>query len=336
MPPAVPVALTLLVLGLAGCGGQDAHPKPSGPTIAPAAVTAARPGAMRIAGTTASAEHVAAAAAAAPGAFGPRPELEPLPARAFRRPIARWRAYAAGQAEAAQTAARGLAADLASGDRPAARADWQHAFDHFLRVGAAYGALGGLGEAIAGSPGRLPGGVRDPRFTGLHRVERGLFGGAPMRTLAAPARRLVADLGRLRRRVRTMPVSPRDYATRAHEILEDAQRDELSGAAARWSGAGLRATASAVAATRVVIGTLRPLLQGRGDALTPVQSRLQSLSGELAVVRRAHAGTLPALGALPRAARERVLGLVGAALEALAAVPGALETSLPTVVPPIR
>jgi iron uptake system EfeUOB component EfeO/EfeM len=334
MPAGRLAAIALfLAAAAAGCGG--AKPAAStGPSIAPGA-GASRPTLTRVAGTDRSAQDVATAASGAPGAFGPRSELSPLSPRVFRRPIARWRLYAAGQAAAMHADAAALAAALEAGDRAAARTAWASAYDHFVRIGAAYGALGGLGEAIGGMPGRLSGGVGDPRFTGLHRIEHGLWRGAPASALAAPARRLMADTVRLERRVRTMPVDPLDYVTRAHEILEDAERDQLSGAEAPWSGAGLRTTADALAATRVVLGTLRPLLRGRGDALTPVQAQLDALSGELAQIRRAHAGALPVLDALRRPERERVDGRVGAALEALAAVPGALETQLPPVVPPI-
>ena len=38
------------------------------------------------------------------------------------------------------------------------------------------------------------------------------------------------------------PLTPLEYATRAHEILEDAMRDLLSGTDVPWSGEGVLAT----------------------------------------------------------------------------------------------
>lgn len=61
-----------------------------------------------------------------------------------------------------------------------------------------------------------------------------------------------------------MSITPLEYATRAHEILEDAVRDLLSGAAVPWSGEGVLATAAGVEATEEVISTLRPVLGGVG------------------------------------------------------------------------
>ena len=47
---------------------------------------------------------------------------------------------------------------------------------------------------------------------------------------------------RLREVLPGASITPLEYATRAHEILEDAQRDLLSGADVPWSGEGVLAT----------------------------------------------------------------------------------------------
>jgi high-affinity iron transporter len=126
--------------------------------------------------------------------------------------------------------------------------------------------------------------------------------------------------------MRGAELTPADYAIRAHEILEDVQRDRMDDAS------GVRATADGVAATRVVIGTLHDVLAGRGDALQTVDTRLTQLEGTLREIRRAH-GAWPSPDALGRAEHQRLLGQLGAALEALANVPGSLETTLPPKLP---
>ena len=237
-----------------------------------------------------------------------RPDLTPLAPAAFRRPIARYRRYAVRQA-------RVLARETST---LSGRREWLRAYGTYLRIGAAYGALGALDDEISGD---------------LHAVERGLWTGR--RPSASTAGRLRAAVARLPHGLRTGPLTPLDYATRAHEILEDAQRDQLSGVAPRWSGAGVLATAADLDATDVVIGTLRGVLAGRGDVLPQVQSRLLELHGVLARIRRAHGGW-PPQRRLSRAEHERLTGTLGATLEALANVPGALETALPPVIPELR
>jgi iron uptake system EfeUOB component EfeO/EfeM len=318
----VTLALACGVLA-AGCGGAD-HPRTT-PARAPYGTAMFH----------SYAQAREAMAAAQRANLGTGPEMGPLPVRAFARPVARYRAYSGRQADAMQADVAALAAALAGGDRAGARAAWARAYGRYLRIGAAYGALGDLDAAIDGTPGSLRGGVHDPQFSGLHRIEHGLWRGAALGSLRPWTARLARDVRTLRRVVRRVEITPLDYATRAHEILEDAQRDMLSGRAAPWSGAGLQATADSLAATRAVIDTLRPLLNGREDTLPRIEFQLLAFGRALARVRRAHGGRLPALGAMTRAERERVGGTLGVLLEALAAVPGTLETQLPPKVPSI-
>jgi high-affinity iron transporter len=237
-----------------------------------------------------------------------RPDLTPLKPAVFRGPIARYRRYAVGRA-------RVLARETSTLD---GRRQWLRAYATYLRIGAAYGALGALDDEIEGD---------------LHGIERALWTGR--RPPEAMVRRLRAAVARLPHALRSGPLAPLDYAMRAHEILEDAQRDQLSGVAPRWSDAGVLATAADLDATVVVIRTLRGVLAGRGDALPQVQTRLVELHGALAGIRRAHGGWPPE-GRLSRVEHERLTGTLGATLEALAGVPGALETSLPPAIPVIR
>ena len=128
----------------------------------------------RVAGTNLSADAVAAAASGRATAAGPAPELSPLPASAFRAPVARYRAYSVRQARAVRAHVAALARALRRGDRPAARAAWLRSYTRYLLIGAAYGALGGLDEAIEAD---------------LHAIERGLWTGAPLTRLPAAAGR---------------------------------------------------------------------------------------------------------------------------------------------------
>jgi high-affinity iron transporter len=329
-------ALATVVLG--GCGGDDGDSTTTRTTagrVAPA--SSARPRvAARIVGSRLSAQALADAETMKPTAAGPRSEFAPLSPRAFRAPVAHYRAYSRHTADAMAAPVAQLTAALRRGDRAAAQAAWGRAYDRYLLLGAAYGALGDLDTAIDGTPGGLARGVNDPHFSGLHRIEHGLWTGAPLTSLVPWSVTLGRDVHRLRHAVRTIQIDPLEYATRAHEILEDAQRDMLSDVSAPWSGAGVRATADGAAATHEVIATLVPLLSGRGDALAEVQYALAQLTDELAHLRRAHHGRWPTVRSLGRRQHELLDGRLGAVLEALSAVPGALETQLAPAIPPIR
>jgi iron uptake system EfeUOB component EfeO/EfeM len=266
---------------------------------------------------------------------GPATDLERLKPAVFKRPVAEYRVYSEGEAKGVEAAVAKLRGDLGAGNVGAAKEDLLDAYDHYLRLGAAYGALGKLDEEIDGNPGRLPGGDHSPEFTGIHRIEMGLWEGEAPAKLVAPARYLAAKVKRLQTAVRQIPISPLVYATRAHEILEDAQRDMLSDVDAPWSGAGVRATDDSLSATEFVIHTLRPILAGRDSTIEPVEVEMGRFRQVLNQVRRENGGEWPGLETLTPEQHERIDGAIGSLLERLSAVPGALEVIRPRPVPTI-
>ena len=76
----------------------------------------------------------------------------------------------------------------------------------------------------------------------------------------------------------SVQITPLEYATRAHEILEDAQRDLLSGADVPWSHEGLLATAAGLTPHVEVLATLQPLLDGREGTIETVDFSLRRFS----------------------------------------------------------
>jgi iron uptake system EfeUOB component EfeO/EfeM len=260
-------------------------------------------------------------------------DLAPLPPATFRGPVRAYKRYAGRWLQRVAVDVRGLDAALAAGNRPVAEAAWRTTWSGYLHLGAVYGLFGALDQRIDGMPGGLPGGTRSPRFTGLHRIEMGLWSGAAPRSLAPWGRLLAADVGRLERRLPHVAIDPLDYATRAHEILEDAQRDLLSGMDVPWSGEGVLGTAAGLDATDEVMHTLSRLLGGRDNTQVEAENELVLLHRALASVRRAHGGTWPTLSELSEVQREQLNGTLAGTLGALALVPGTLETKPVTAIP---
>ncbi|WP_196809284.1 hypothetical protein [Conexibacter woesei] len=290
-------------------GDGPAVPNIAGAGAAPAATSSAGAQA-HVYGTGADAQDVASLASGAAGVA-----IAPLRPSAFTHPIAEYRAYARASARTLAARAAALERALATGDTGTSRAAWARADSSWRRVGAAYGALGALGDAIGGDAG------------GLARIEHGLWPGAAPRHLLPAARRLRTDVARLRAVLAGSAITPLDYATRAHEILEDVQRDDFGSTVP--SDSGVRATADGIAATRVVLRTLAPVLAGRGDALAVSRASLDRLAATVAKIRRAHGGAYPRVATLSRTEREHLLGELGAALQGLSGVPDELETAVP-------
>jgi Imelysin len=256
----------------------------------------------------------------------------PLPMSDFARPVAEYLAYTAAQLGLMAGPLRSLEASLSENDRDQAEQAWEDAYARYLHLGAVYleGPVAALDERIDGSPGGLPGGTTSPRFTGLHRIEYGLWTGARPDSLVGWARQLAANVAKLRALLPHVSISPLDYATRAHEILEDAVRDLLSGADVPWSQQGVLGTAAGLAATREVVATLRPVID-----MGVVDTELDHLSAVIAALAAAHGGTLPSNTELSQQQAETLDAAVGEALEALAPVPGSLETAKTPTTPTI-
>jgi len=267
----------------------------------------------------------------------PPSDLPPLPAAMFKQPVAEYRIYGVRQLTLMEAQIMQLEHSLAANDRAAAQAAWRSAYASYMRLGAVYlaGAVATLNQKINGNPGGLQGGAASPEFSGLHRIEYGLWSTADPRTLLGQARQLSSNVRELKAMLPRVSITPLEYATRAHEILEDAVRDLLSGTDVPLSNEGVLATDAGLDATEEVFQTLRPLLKGRGNATSIVPTELASLRSAMSSLAAAHGGRLPSNGALTQQQAELLNSRMGGALEALAQVPGALETEPTPQIPSI-
>jgi hypothetical protein len=259
-------------------------------------------------------------------------ELSPLPARAFAGPVAAYKLYAEHWTAVAEHNASGLRTALAADDDASARSAWEATWSAYLHLGAVYGLFGALNQEIDGMPDGLLAGGADSRFSGLHRLEMGLWSGVPPRSLLPVAAALTRNLRTLRTILPGVQITPLEYATRAHEILEDAQRDLLSGTHVPWSGQGVLGTSAGLDATEEVFHTLQPLLSGRENTEADVRGELALLSSAIARIHRDH-GDWPALAQLSMREHELLDGTLAGALGALELLPGTLETKTPAPTP---
>ncbi|MGD1056602.1 MAG: EfeM/EfeO family lipoprotein [Solirubrobacteraceae bacterium] len=260
-------------------------------------------------------------------------DLSPIPPSEFTRPENEYRAYAQRWVTNALSGASSLGRALVAGNRAAAQAAWGVAWSDYLHLGAVYGLFAQQNQAIDGIPGALPGGTSDLRFVGLHRIEMGLWTGQNLASLIGYDKLLEADLKRLHGVVAHAQFTPLEYATRSHEIIEDAQRDLLSGMDVPWSKQGVLGTAAGLAATEEVFHTLEPLISGRENTEGEVRYELLTLSGLLASIRHRHHGIYPSLTELGSYEHEQLNGYVAGTLSALEQMPGVLETEVRRRVP---
>jgi high-affinity iron transporter len=266
------------------------------------------------------------AAAAASPIHGSAVAIKPVTVSELAGPNKEYQAYAARQlADLAQAVTR-IQADLRRNDLAAAKQDWLTAQLDWERVGASYDSFGNLGLAVDGLPDALPDGVSDKNFTGLHRLEYGLWHDQSAATLLPVAATLASNVAVVQQNLTSASLAgdPANLPIRTHEILEDALRDHLSGIDDQGGGAAFAETYADVQVTTALLGYLAPLINARQPGLPDIaDDQLSILNAALLATRVS--GRWESLGAAPLAAREDVDAAIDAVLETLSAVPDLLE-----------
>jgi high-affinity iron transporter len=237
-----------------------------------------------------------------------------------------YQAYAAGVLARLSADVAAISADLRRGDIAAARQDWLAAQLEWERVGASYNSFGAPGLAVDGLPAGYPRGVADPGFTGLHRLEYGLWHSQGAAQLLPVAGKLATGVADVRENLASDDLAgdPANLPVRAHEILEDALRDHLSGHDDLGAGAAYPMTYADLQVTRVVVGDLAPLIAARQPGLPATISGQEAALEQALLAARSGAHWRPAASA-PLATRQAVDSAIGALLETLSSVPDLLE-----------
>ncbi|MGO9785083.1 MAG: iron uptake transporter permease EfeU [Streptosporangiaceae bacterium] len=270
--------------------------------------------------TSATIQVTGRAAQGAPAA------IKPVTVQELTGPNQKYRAYAAGELRTLASAVTRIKTDLQHGNLGAAKTDWLAAQLDWEKVGASYDSFGADGTAVDGLPDGLVDGVSDSDFSGLHRLEYGLWHGQSAASLVPVVNVLAHDVATVQKNLISDDLAgdPTNPPIRAHEILEDALRDHLSGVDDQGSGDAYPETYADLQVTRVVLSELAPLITARAPKLLPtVQAQLNAL--QTALLATQVNGRWTSLSSASLAMRQQVDGALGALLETLSSVPDLLE-----------
>ena len=225
--------------------------------------------------------------------------VKPVTLTDLTGPNKEYERYAAGQLRTLAGAITKIKTDLQQGRLNAARTDWLAAQLDWEKAGASYDSFGDDGTAVDGLPDGLVNGVNDKDFTGLHRLEYGLWHGQSAATLLPVVNVLARDVTTVQKNLASGDLAgdPANLALRAHEILEDALRDHVSGIDDQGSGDAYAVTYADLQVTRVVLSELAPLINERALTLLPTaQAQLNIPAGGPAGDPGARAVDLDQLG----------------------------------------
>jgi high-affinity iron transporter len=252
--------------------------------------------------------------------------VKPVTVSDLTPPNKLYQGYAAGQLAGLATTVTAIQADLRRGNITQAKKDWLTAQLDWERVGASYDSFGDLGLAVDGLPDGLRGGVNDKGFTGLHRLEYGLWHGQPAARLLPVADTLAKNVATVEKDLTSDDLTgdPTQLPLRAHEIIEDALRDHLSAIDDEGAGAAYAMTYADTQVDKVVLGYLANLLDERKPGLVATaDSQLAALQSALLATEAN--GQWQSLTAVSLEQRQHVNAATGALLETLASVPDLLE-----------
>lgn len=241
--------------------------------------------------------------------------------------VVQYRKYVHGKLDAMVPQVSQLRIAAQRGDRNASRNAWLPAQLTWQQLGAAYGAFGDIGNAISGLANGLPLGVNDPDFTGLHRIEYALYHDQPMSVVLRYVSKLDTDLSTLRDTFDRIEIDPRDMPLRAHEILEDSLRDDLSDQSDYGSGMSYAMMSADIIATRALLELLKKLIPTPVLGHNAYDLSVAALDVLDTVVNATKVqGRWPYYPGLGKHDRQPVNGALGAALEVLFLVPQVLES----------
>jgi high-affinity iron transporter len=302
--PLAPGSYFWRCLGSSGAGAQSTTATVSGPV-------------------TGTAETSPVTGTAETGAPAP---VKPVTVAELQPALRAYNSYVAAKLTTLTGQVAKIRADLTAGNLNAARTDWLPAMLTWEQVGEEpYGSFGDFGVEIGAGPQGFEQGVNDPDFTGLHRLEYGLWHGQRASALIPVTDQLAKYVTSLHSQLNQLSNDPATLPVRAHEILEDALRDHLTGQLDQGSGADYAETLADVQADRVVLGEIANLLTSRAPHLLPaVYSELDTLQQALLATRVN--GQWVSINAVTLTQRQNVDAAIGAVLENTSLIPDLLET----------
>jgi high-affinity iron transporter len=252
--------------------------------------------------------------------------VKPITLNDLTPPNKLYQGYAAAELTDLATAVTAIETDLHHNNIAQAKKDWLTAQLDWERVGASYDSFGDLGGAVDGLPDGLPNGVSDTGFTGLHRLEYGLYNGQSAKELLPVTETLAKNVATVQKNLTTDDLAgdPTQLPLRAHEIIEDALRDHLSGIDDEGAGQADAMTYADTQVDRVVLGYLADEINERQPGLVATaDSQLAALDQALLATQAS--GQWQPTAAVTLDQRQHVNAAIGALLETLAEVPNLLE-----------
>lgn len=246
-------------------------------------MTTSRPrAAARLAAVALGALGVVACGAVTPALVRPSPAVQADPQLAAV--TARYHDYVVAEVAALQTTTSAFTDAIRAGDMAKAKALYAPARMHYEDIEPVVESLGELGDEI---DARIDD-VSDPaKWTGFHRIEKGLWADGSLAGMSAFANQLDLDLEALKVRVARATYRPADLADGAGELLTAVSTTKVTGEEDRYSHTDLWDVAANISGAQQAFELLKLALAAQDpDLVQQLEARFADVTAGLEKYRQ--------------------------------------------------
>nr|MBP6563858.1 EfeM/EfeO family lipoprotein [Neisseriaceae bacterium] len=173
---------------------------------------------------------------------------------------AEYKVYVSTQMNALLKGAHELAAAIKANDLNAAQALYAPTLQHYETIEPVLKQFSTLDVAIAADESVFADKAADPKFTGMHKLEQGLFGDRSTVGLEAVATALVTNIEALQKEVGALSVPADQMIQYAAALLREAEQGKLDGQKNRYAKTDVAGIQANVAGSYRIYRLVAPML----------------------------------------------------------------------------
>jgi len=175
-------------------------------------------------------------------------------------PIAEYKVYVKGEVDTLVAETRKLTDAVKAGKLAEAQKVYAPAHQHYERIEPIAELFNDLDGSMDSREDDFEKKAEDPKFTGFHRLEKGLFTDKSTAGLTPIADKLMADALDLQKRIAGLTVAPKDVVGGAADLIEEVASKKITGEEDRYSRTDLWDFQANVDGAQKIVTLLNPLI----------------------------------------------------------------------------
>jgi iron uptake system component EfeO len=212
--------------------------------------------------------------------------LDPKVTAALQPATTSYKAYAVQEVDALLAGTQQFVAAVKAGNRDQAKALYATTRVHYERLEPIAELFPDLDAAIDARADDFGQKEQDPKWTGWHRLEYGLWDNQPMPSLSGQADKLLSDTTALVAKIKTLTIDPSVVAKGAAGLIEEAAQTKVTGEEERYSHTDVATLVANVDGAEKIIDLLTPALGDVKDGPALLQQLKEDFASLTAVTDR--------------------------------------------------